>query len=39
VFGDGEFGDIPRGIIRVWYRTGVNQTYNLLPSDVGTVIL
>lgn len=37
VFGDGDFGDIPRGIIRVWYRTGVNQTYNLLPSDVGTV--
>lgn len=39
VFGDGDFGDIPRGIIRVWYRTGINQTYNLLPSDVGTVNL
>ena len=39
VFGDGDFGDIPRGIVRVWYRTGVNQTYNLLPSDVGTVNL
>lgn len=39
VFSDGEFGDIPRGIIRVWYRTGVNQTYNLLPSDIGTVNL
>jgi hypothetical protein len=39
VFSDGDFGDIPRGIIRVWYRTGVNQTYNLLPSDIGTVNL
>ena len=39
VFGDGDFGDIPRGIVRVWYRTGINQTYNLLPSDIGTVIL
>jgi hypothetical protein len=39
VFGDGDFGDIPRGITRVWYRTGINQTYNLLPSDVGNVIL
>lgn len=39
VFGDGAFGNIPRGIVRVWYRTGLNQTYNLLPSDLGTIIL
>tara|TARA_R110000868_G_scaffold115478_3_gene308346 strand:- start:23183 stop:26713 length:3531 start_codon:yes stop_codon:yes gene_type:complete len=39
VFGDGNFGDIPRGIVRVWYRTGINQTYNVLPNDIGTVVL
>lgn len=36
-FGDGIFSEIPRGIIRIWYRTGVNQTYTLDPSDLGTV--
>ena len=35
-FGDGVFSEIPRGIIRVWYRTGVNQTYTLDPDDIGT---
>ena len=32
VFADGNFGNIPRGIIRVWYRTGLNQTYSLTPD-------
>lgn len=36
VFGDGVFSEIPRGIIRIWYRTGVNQTYTLNVDDVGT---
>lgn len=36
-FGDGVFSEIPRGIIRIWYRTGVNQTYTLDPEDLGTV--
>lgn len=36
-FGDGVFSAIPRGVIRIWYRTGVNQTYTLDPDDVGTV--
>ena len=27
VFGDGNFGNIPRGNIRVWYRTGLNRSY------------
>jgi len=35
-FGDGVFSEIPRGIIRIWYRTGVNQTYTLDPDDIGT---
>jgi hypothetical protein len=37
VFGDGVFSNIPRGTIRLWYRTGLNQTYTLNPEDVGTV--
>lgn len=32
VFSDGRFGNIPRGIIRVWYRTGLNRTYSLTPD-------
>lgn len=36
-FGDGEFAEIPRGNIRIWYRTGINQTYVLNPDDVNTV--
>jgi hypothetical protein len=33
VFGDGNFANIPRGIIRVWYRTGINETYTLYPDN------
>ena len=33
VFSDGNFGNIPRGIIRVWYRTGLNLTYSLVPDS------
>ncbi len=36
VFGDGLFGNIPRGIIRVWYRTGLNRSYTLNPESFGT---
>jgi hypothetical protein len=36
-FGDGVFSDIPRGLIRIWYRTGVNQAYTLDPDDIGSV--
>lgn len=36
-FGDGVFSEIPRGIIRTWYRTGINQHYVLAPEDLGTV--
>ena len=35
VFGDGLFGNIPRGIIRVWYRTGLNRSYTLNPESFG----
>ena len=33
VFGDGAFGNIPRGNIRVWYRTGLNLSYTLNPDS------
>lgn len=36
-FGDGIFTEIPRGIIRTWYRSGINDSYTLEPDDVGTV--
>ena len=35
-FGDGVFSEIPRGINRIWYRNGVNQTYTLDPEDIGS---
>jgi len=36
VFPDGEFGNLPSGNIRVWFRTSLNGSYNLRPSDIGT---
>lgn len=36
-FGDGVFADVPRGTMRIWYRTGLNETYTLNKDDVGTV--
>ena len=37
VFGDGNFAEIPSGIIRVWYRSSLNQAYVINPDDIGTV--
>ena len=36
-FGDGVFADVPRGILRIWYRTSLNNSYTLNTDDVGTV--
>jgi hypothetical protein len=33
-FSDGTFGNIPIGIIRVWYRISNNLTYQIRPSDI-----
>lgn len=33
-FGDGNFGNIPTGRIRVYYRTSNNLTYNIQPQDI-----
>ncbi len=37
IFGDGNFSEIPSGIIRTWYRSSINQSYVLNPDDVGTI--
>tara|TARA_B100000965_G_scaffold238991_1_gene200358 strand:+ start:8184 stop:11756 length:3573 start_codon:yes stop_codon:yes gene_type:complete len=34
-FSDGNFGEIPSGTVRVWFRTSRNETYTLRPVDVG----
>ena len=39
VFADGDFGNIPRGTIRVWYRTGLNQSYRLTATDIGNLAI
>lgn len=37
VFGDGRFANIPRGIIRVWYRTGSNTSYVINPNNLSSI--
>lgn len=37
IFGDGNFSEMPSGIIRTWYRSSINQSYVLNPDDVGTI--
>lgn len=34
-FADSTFGNLPNGIIRVWFRTSLNETYSLRPDDIG----
>ena len=36
-FGDGSFGNIPTGRIRVYYRVSNNLTYTIQPADLATV--
>lgn len=33
-FGDGNFGNIPKGRLRVYYRTSNNLTYTIQPQDM-----
>lgn len=33
-FADGNFGNIPLGILRVWYRISNNLTYQIRPADM-----
>ena len=32
-FPDGNFGNIPNGIFRIWYRTSAAETYTIQPDD------
>ena len=38
-FSDGNFGNIPVGRIRVYYRTSNNLTYTILPQEIASVPL
>lgn len=38
-FGDGSFGNIPTGRLRVYYRTSNNLTYTVLPQDMSNINL
>ena len=33
-FADGTFGNVPVGIVRVWYRVSNNLTYQITPADI-----
>lgn len=33
-FPDGTFGNVPVGVIRVWYRVSNNLTYQVIPTDI-----
>lgn len=33
-FGDGRFGDIPTGNLRVWYRVSANTNLSIRPDDI-----
>ena len=34
-FSDGNFGNIPSGLIRTWYRTSKNESFTVRPVDIG----
>ena len=36
LFADGHFGNLPKNLIRVWYRVSENSTYVLRPDDIGS---
>lgn len=36
MFPETTFGNVPSGIIRVWYRSSLNRTYTLRPEDIQT---
>ena len=33
-FADGNFGNVPVGVLRVWYRVSNNLTYQIRPNDI-----
>lgn len=38
-FGDGVFGTVPTGLLRVYYRTSANASYTIKPSDMRGVTI
>jgi len=36
-FADGNFGNVPTGVIRVWYRTSNGLQYQIRPSDMTNI--
>lgn len=38
-FGDGKFGEIPTGKIRVWYRVSNGESYMIKPDDIRNVMV
>lgn len=34
IFSDGTFGELPKGKFKVYYRTSLNKSYKLTPSDL-----
>jgi hypothetical protein len=37
-FADGNFGNVPIGIVRVWHRISNNLTYQIRPSDISNQV-
>ena len=37
IFSDGVFGNLPKGDFRVYYRTSLNQAYNIVPEDMTAI--
>ena len=37
IFSDGVFGNLPQGNFRVYYRSSINQSYNIVPDDLTSI--
>ena len=37
IFSDGTFGNLPQGQFRVYYRTSINDQYNIVPADLVSI--
>jgi hypothetical protein len=37
IFSDGIFGNLPKGVFRIYYRTSANRDYTILPANITNV--
>ena len=37
IFSDGTFGNLPQGSFRTYYRTSLNDQFNIVPSDLVSI--